>query len=63
VRIGDYVGVNTNIGAGKTFDDMTINVYDVAKDPSQSKDLKDDEYVVREILPRMRALMMGSRKA
>ena len=57
VRIGDYVGVNTNIGAGKTFDDMTINVYDVAKDPSQSKDLKDDEYVVREILPRMRALM------
>lgn len=57
VRIGDYVGVNTNLGAGKTFDTMTLNVYDVVKDPGQTNDLKDDEYVAANILPRMRALM------
>ena len=62
VRIGDYVGVNTAIGSGKTFDTMTISVYDVVDDPGQTKDLRDDPEIAADILPRMRALMKSYHK-
>ena len=56
-RIGDYVGVNTAVAAGMTFDTMPISVYDVVKDPGQTKDLAGDPKVAAEIMPRMRELM------